>query len=55
MKALFVERWEAKPAPPRVEVSRWPWKVAPLGADAQGSRWEVEEPPRTVSLEEVQS
>lgn len=42
----------AKPAPPRVVVSRWPEKRAALWG--RGSRADVEEPPRTVSLVGIQ-
>lgn len=42
----------AKPAPPRVVVSRWPEKRAALWA--RGSRADVEEPPRTASLVGIQ-
>lgn len=43
---------EAKPAPPRVVVSRWPWKRALL--PGRGDREEVEEPPRRRSSVVVQ-
>lgn len=44
-------RWEAKPAPPRVLVSRWPWKQARSGSVTV--RYDVLEPPRTRSSEAV--
>lgn len=42
----------AKPAPPRVVVSRWPEKRAALWG--RGLRTDVEEPPRTASLVGIQ-
>lgn len=42
----------AKPAPPRVVVSRWPEKRAALWG--RGLRVDVEEPPRTASLVGIQ-
>lgn len=42
----------AKPAPPRVVVSRWPEKRAALWG--RGLRADVEEPPRTASLVGIQ-
>lgn len=46
--------WDAKPAPPRVLVSRHPQNRASLPSLAV-SRWEMLEPPRTRSSEVVQS
>ena len=43
---------DAKPAPPRVLVSRWPWKSAPL--EGREEREEREEPPRMRSSVVVQ-
>ena len=50
---VVVVRCEAKPAPPRVVMSRVPWKVAVLG-DFLMCREECEAPPRTRSSVEVQ-
>lgn len=46
--------WEAKPAPPSVDVSRCPWKQADWASEAT-VRCEMLEPPRTRSSEVVQS
>lgn len=48
-------RWEAKPAPPRAVVSKCPRNVAVEGEEDEIMRCDVEEPPRTVSSEAVQS
>lgn len=47
-------RWEAKPAPPSVLMSKFPEKVA-VREEGEQVRVEVEEPPRTRSSEVVQS
>lgn len=47
-------RWEAKPAPPSVLISRFPEKVA-VREEGEQIRVETEEPPRTRSSEVVQS
>lgn len=47
-------RWEAKPAPPSVLMSRVPEKIA-VREDGEQTRVEIEEPPRTRSSDVVQS
>lgn len=49
-----VVRWEAKPAPPRVFMSRVPWNFA-RREEGEQVRFEIEEPPRTRSSDEVHS
>jgi len=49
-----IVRCDAKPAPPRVLMSRFPWKWA-VGWSGVMVRWDWEDPPRTLSSEDVQS